>query len=1107
MLLAAGLGAMATASADMIDGLKIDRSGAMQFGDVKMTVVFFAKGWKCSRQSTATVRVERAVAKEDLWEQKGKFVPLSGARHFSFEQRMEKIDAQSFRYRAHVANADGIDSETLAFALNVPITKMVGSRLLIDGKELSLTEKPLRAVTFKEVKRFIVFAPVGKLIFEGPLAVMVQDPRYGEGCKSRSNYRFRLMFSPGRGLIKNSSISFIIRVAHYETTPIDMSRQANMQFKDEVADDGKGGWTDQGDNDLRMMKPGRKRYGGVLFNVIDPRRNKGKSCLVFAGPQRDYFLKQATLDVGGPALPRLYLLHAVAWAPAAGTPVGTIHVLYADGSRDQREVVCGREVDNWFVPHDLENGAVAWRGANARSNIGLYLSKFSVQNKAIRALKIAGTGKAVWMVVGVSGGEDVPKFRTSDDCYIVQSSDWRPFEHKVNTEPGSVLDWSFMSDAPAGKYGRVVVRDGRFEFENRPGKRVKFYGTNICNKANYQDKKQCDILVDELDMRGYNSARLHHYDRGVVVKAGPTSTVLDSEQIDKLDYLFHCLKQRGMYITIDLYTVRMVKKGEIPEVDRGVWLNEFKALVPISKAAMDNWKAFSRNLLTHKNPYTGLAWKDDPALYSICLLNEDNTFVHWNVAPDIRALYEKQFDYWLKGKAASGHAASERAVCWAKFLFETQVKMYDECAGFLRSLGVKALLTDANYRKDIPLSLFRDRLDYVDNHTYWDMKKFLAGRWKLPYGHRQRMAVGDLAAVPRNLMPTRLFGKPFTVTEYNYCYPNHYRGEGGALMGAYAALQDWDAVYRYCYAHEVKRSHNPTPAFYLDYITDPINLLAERIVGLLFFRGDVKPANTAIPFVLDESALATPDALDRRKASVPQTASLLGLYGKIGSVALTRGRRLGNEFPCAVGTTAPGAKALSGKEYYSVDANLIETLSNAGIVKRSCLDAESKRFASETGQIHLDGKSNHFRVVTERSECFVVPDRATVGGDSVSVTNEGGFAVVFVSAVDGRPIPRSKRLLVLHLTDVQNSLVHFGNRQHTVLHHWGKLPHLIRRGSAQIQITLAHASSVRCWAVDMSGARRMSVALQRNGRTVSFTANTVHEGGNFMAYEITAKQR
>ena len=43
--------------------------------------------------------------------------------------------------------------------------------------------------------------------------------------------------------------------------------------------DGKGGWTDQGDNDLRQIRVGRQELLGVPFELIDSATNGGKAVL------------------------------------------------------------------------------------------------------------------------------------------------------------------------------------------------------------------------------------------------------------------------------------------------------------------------------------------------------------------------------------------------------------------------------------------------------------------------------------------------------------------------------------------------------------------------------------------------------------------------------------------------------------------------------------------------------------------------------------------------------------------------------------------------------------------------------------------------------------
>lgn len=71
-------------------------------------------------------------------------------------------------------------------------------------------------------------------------------------------------------------------------------------------------------------------------------------------------------------------------------------------------------------------------------------------------------------------------------------------------------------------------------------------------------------------------------------------------------------------------------------------------MVFVLDSAMENWKAFAKNWLTHVNPYTGLALKDDPALLSLSLINEDNISSCWNATPESAKLFMDRFEEWKR---------------------------------------------------------------------------------------------------------------------------------------------------------------------------------------------------------------------------------------------------------------------------------------------------------------------------------------------------------------------------------------------------------------------------------------------------------------------------
>jgi len=803
--------------------------------------------------------------------------------------------------------------------------------------EKGISEKGIRRIRFP-VSR-------GAVVFEGDFQVFVQD---GRGT-NRPYFRFRLMFTESRGVIRDSALNACVTLARPTVIPVDIRGAANMGFRDEVDGDGKGGWTDQGDNDIRTLETGRGPLGSIPFEVIDPKSNADKSCLVFAGPDRPYFLKQAELPVDSGPHECLYLLHATAWTPKeAGTPVGTVRVAYADGSETHYLVQVGRDVGNWFRATDLENGVVGWTGVNARSDLGLYVTKVPLEQHPVAVVRLEASRKAVWMVVALSVGENAEVWRAAQRHYVFRDSDWHPFEHRVSTEAGSVLDFSSLVDKPAGKYGPVVARNGHFEFRDRPGKRLRFHGTNLCHMANYQDKKACEFLAAELARKGYNSARLHHFGAQLPKRGGP-STDFDPERRDQIDYLFHCLKQQGLYINIDLYTTRTVRKGEIDEIERDVRLNDFKALLPVSESALANWKAYARRVLTQTNHYTGLAWKDDPALYGICLVNEGNLYCHWQAAPDIAALYRKRYTEWLGKRGRSqDNAPIGNSSQWTQFIVQLNRRLTQECAAFVRSLGTTALITDANYRQMLPSILLREDLDYVDNHVYWDLKKFLKARWQLPYGHHQLRDTDRAASTVRRAMPTRDFSRPFTVTEFNYWFPNHHRAEGGALMGAYAALQDWDGIYRYCYAHRAERTQESRECHYLENASDPVNVLSDRIGALFFLRGDVVSAATRIPFVYSDHMLDADGMLVRATGVAGDAYSKLGLVFQLGCVRLRQTAEFAKTTPFSVVSRPTWPRASGLGNSFEDTPDLLERLAANGLLGAAHCQAGTDVFNSET---------------------------------------------------------------------------------------------------------------------------------------------------------------
>jgi hypothetical protein len=692
---------------------------------------------------------------------------------------------------------------------------------------------------------------------------------------------------------------------------------------------------------------------------------------------------------------------------------------------------------------------------------------------------------------------------------IAPSDAWQPLEaFTTEITPGGVFDFSALNDAPAGKYGPITITaEGHFEFKDRPGVRARFWGVNLVSSACFLDAEKADRLVEQLVRSGYNTVRLHHFDRAIQV-TGAASGTLDSAKLDQLDYLFAACKKRGLYLNIDLYSLRLFNAEELQsfglpaDAAKGLSGGEaatlFRATLPFSEPAFEAWSAYARALLAHRNPYTGLTWAEDPALIGICPVNEDTASPSIERNPLLAPLYKREFAAWLDLDdhrdilARDGHDGA-----FGRFLIDAHLRIDQRLLGYLRDLGVRTPLTGSNHRNSQGMVYLREAYDYVDNHQYWDHPRFPGKRFQFPYKFTQESAVATTARTPRNSMPARILDKPYTITEFNYLRPNRHRSEGGVLMPAYASLQDWDALYNFDYANGLSDDLRGNLSDNFSLASDPIGLLADRLSAVLFLRGDIAPARGSIVFAADQRT-----AFVKRETYIPQTFSELGLVTRISSRStdpVVLGQQPGISAVVIDQDTPPPADA---QHLYLGDDKLHAKLIADGILPAASIDTDSQRFRSETGQIQLDAAAGTLQVAAPRAELFVLPARTTLSGALVSVANQDTFCSVSVVSADGAPLAESRRLLVLHLADALPTGTRFSDDQQQLLVDRGDWPFLIRRAATDITLRLPTDAIYQAWAVGLDGTRVQPVPLEKTDAGWVLHARTDGPDTPHLAYEI-----
>ena len=156
--------------------------------------------------------------------------------------------------------------------------------------------------------------------------------------------------------------------------PLDISRYCNRGLKDELPNDLKGGWVDDGTDDLRYLPRGliHVKLPSLMINVdIDipfsvPKRDP--ACIVLRSSHKPQFPTRVSgISVGMDGIEGIIFLHTAVHATElhAGSIIGYYEVIYADGSEVRIPLRIGVNVLDWHLePIPLEESLPAWIGRN-----------------------------------------------------------------------------------------------------------------------------------------------------------------------------------------------------------------------------------------------------------------------------------------------------------------------------------------------------------------------------------------------------------------------------------------------------------------------------------------------------------------------------------------------------------------------------------------------------------------------------------------------------------------------------------------------------------------------------------------------------------------------
>ncbi len=586
------------------------------------------------------------------------------------------------------------------------------------------------------------------------------------------------------------------------------------------------------------------------------------------------------------------------------------------------------------------------------------------------------------------------------------------------TKSGShYADWSSLLDAPAGKHGFAKAQGEKILFAD--GTPIRFWGASLVAEKCFLSKKEADSLALRLSKMGCNLVRLHHMDapwaKPNIFGNADNTLQLSKQSVDKVDYLISALKKKGIYVYLDLLVHRDFMETD-GVANRPPDLGG-KQVAYFDERLIQLQKEYIKQLLTHKNPYTGLALKDEPAIVGSEFINESSAYLTFSgdiLTPEYKQILTEQFEADPKNegkklatldldystfispsmKRRTGTSGDMDATM--RFLSNVETKYYKTMSDYMRSLGVKYLLSGSNfpnpilaYQKDNTMMELMLTNDYWDHPQVWKIKNDWDRIEYAPFNNTsilKNYATGSI----NNISKYKWVGKPLIVTEFNVCYPNEYRLEGIPYLAAYGRLQGLAGMLHF--------SMDPEPTGVNRRLAFAFNNLPEHLANWvvaapMFLRGDVKEA----------ASLVTDNVTDKQIFSLPSYSDFIDK----------------NDFLPLVTKVA--------KQVVST-----ESISSTEDFKKF-FDATKQIITSETGELTLNKKQGIFKINAPKVQGVVGALKdSTFEFPSMTVSLKNPWASVMAVSKDNLPLIESKNYYLVVTTPVRTKGMQYSESRNSL---------------------------------------------------------------------------
>ena len=203
-----------------------------------------------------------------------------------------------------------------------------------------------------------------------------------------------------------------------------------------------------------------------------------------------------------------------------------------------------------------------------------------------------------------------------------------PFQptHNAPDNITNVRTWPGVDNRPAGQLGFISPQGDHFV--DGEGNEIRFIGTQCGMTGCFPTHEQADKLVKEFTRYGINIIRMHYVSHRTPKQYPVLDSFIEPLQLEKFDYFIAKLKENGIYVYFQLNIAR--KFSSVNGIVNPTKLPKYKNGVDnLNPRMIELQKKFHKEILEHVNPYTGLAYKDEPCISMMELANENSIIHSW----------------------------------------------------------------------------------------------------------------------------------------------------------------------------------------------------------------------------------------------------------------------------------------------------------------------------------------------------------------------------------------------------------------------------------------------------------------------------------------------